>query len=61
MCQQKEEISGQGIAMQGAAQKEPQSLGKKMKQFREQRGITQSGLAEKLSVTRHGGVIIGLN
>lgn len=52
MCQQKEEISGQGTAMQGAAQKEPQSLGKKMKQFREQRGITQSGLAEELSVTR---------
>ena len=30
----------------------PKSLGKKIKYFREQRGITQSGLAEELSVTR---------
>ncbi len=30
----------------------PESLGKKIKYFREQRGITQSGLAEEFSVTR---------
>lgn len=43
-----------GIPVQGAAEQtlQIQSLGKKIRQSREQGGITQTGLAEELSVTR---------
>lgn len=43
MCQQNEN---------NLSQQMPQSLGKKIKQFREQQEVTQSKLAEELSVTR---------
>lgn len=63
MYWQKEKITGKDAQGAGrtnkgmelgqvAAGKGPQSLGKKIKQFREQGNITQSGLAEELSVTR---------
>lgn len=48
---QKAELAA-GRMGQGALGKEPKSLGKKIRQFREQGNITQSGLAEELSVTR---------
>lgn len=51
-----QEIQKAGLAVagigKGALGKEPKSLGKKIRQFREQGNITQSGLAEELSVTR---------
>lgn len=55
MCQQKEISPKQNMQeemMETVEQEIPQSLGKKIKYFREQRGITQSELAEELSVTR---------
>lgn len=37
------------------------SIGNRIQQFRINNGFTQEQLAEKLSVSRHGPVIIGLN
>ena len=36
-------------------------LGKKIYQLRRLSGMTQEQLAEKLNISRHGPVIIGLN
>lgn len=36
-------------------------FGEKVKHLREEKGMTQKTMAESLYVTRHGGVIIGLN
>lgn len=36
-------------------------LGKNIQYLRKQKKITQEQLAEMMSVSRHGGVIIGLN
>ncbi len=36
-------------------------LGKKIYQLRKLSGMTQEQLAEKLNISRHGPVIIGLN
>ncbi len=36
-------------------------FGEKIKKLREEKGMTQQTMAEKLYVTRHGPVIIGLN
>lgn len=37
------------------------SLGEKIRDYRKKAGLSQEQLAEKLNVSRHGGVIIGLN
>lgn len=37
------------------------TFAEKLKQIRKQAGMSQEQLAEKLGVSRHGGVIIGLN
>ena len=37
------------------------NIGKNIKRFRAEKGMTQEQLAERLHVTRHGPVIIGLN
>lgn len=36
-------------------------IGKKLKNARLQSGMTQENIAEKINVSRHGPVIIGLN
>lgn len=37
------------------------NVGKNIKKLRRDTGMTQDQLAERLNVTRHGPVIIGLN
>lgn len=37
------------------------TFAEKLKSIRKQAGMSQERLAEKLGVSRHGGVIIGLN
>lgn len=37
------------------------NFSEKLKQIRKKEGLSQDELAEKIGVSRHGGVIIGLN
>lgn len=36
-------------------------IGKQIRKYRSEAGLSQEMLAEKIYVSRHGGVIIGLN